>query len=69
MATGTVATVPSRPAAVLVTIPAVFRALKVTLPDEVTPVAAAIAPLLLTWNWLVEPTDNRADGEPEPIPT
>jgi len=53
----------------LVTIPAVFRPLNVIVPDEETPVAAAIAPLLLTWNWLVEPTDSKAEGELDPTPT
>ena len=42
--------------------------LKVIVPEEVIPVAAAIAPELFTWNWLVEPTDRREVGLVVPTP-
>ncbi|MCB9817363.1 hypothetical protein H6795_02355 [Candidatus Nomurabacteria bacterium] len=54
LATGTLATVPSTPAAVLVTIPAVLRPLKVIVPELVIAVAFWIAlPELMT---VVAPT-------------
>ena len=42
---------------------------KVMVPDEVTPVAAAMAPLELTWNWEEEPTEKMDEGVAVPIPT
>jgi hypothetical protein len=49
--------------------PLVERPEKATVPEEVIPVAAAIAPELLTWNWDDEPTESRAEGDEFPIPT
>jgi hypothetical protein len=48
LATGTEAVVPNTPPAVLVTIPAVERPEKVMVPELVIPVAAAMAPVVLT---------------------
>src|SRR3990172_12105773 len=47
----------------------VFKSEKVIDPEEVIPVAAAIAPVESTWNWEVEPTDSKAEGAVVPIPT
>ena len=41
----------------------------VIVPDEVMPVAAAIAPDELTWNKSPEPTVNKEAGDGSPIPT
>ena len=54
---------------VTITTPSWVSPLKVIVPLEVTPVAAVIAPVELTWNWLVDPTDSREDGAVVPIPT
>jgi len=42
---------------------------KLIVPEEVIPVAAAIAPEELIWNKSPEPTVNRAAGEVSPMPT
>ncbi len=39
------------------------------VPDEVIPVAAAIAPELFTWNKSPLPTVNNEAGDESPIPT
>jgi hypothetical protein len=41
---------------------------KVTVPEEVMPVAAATAPEELTWNWEEEPTEKIDEGLVVPIP-
>ena len=69
LAIGMVVVVPSTPPAVLVTTPAVARSENVTVPEDVTPVAAAIAPEPFTWNWLEEPTLNSEFGAVVPMPT
>jgi hypothetical protein len=41
---------------------------KVIVPEELIPVAAAIAPEELTWNWELEPTAKIDEGVVVPIP-
>jgi hypothetical protein len=47
----------------------VVKADNVIVPEEVRPVAAAMAPEELTWNKSPEPTVNAAAGEVSPMPT
>jgi hypothetical protein len=65
-----VTVVPKVPApSVHPTPPAVLRPEKVMEPEEVIPVAAAIAPVLFTWNCEVLPTLNKEAGVVVPMPT
>ncbi len=52
-----------------VTTPSVVKEEKVIVPEEVIPVAEAMAPEELTWNWEEEPTERRLKGSEVPMPT
>ena len=49
--------------------PLVDKPEKAMVPEDEIPVAAAMAPLVFTWNGDDVPTDNNEDGLDVPIPT
>ena len=51
------------------TTPTPPRLEKVMVPLEVMPVAAAMLPAELTWNWELAPTENKDAGAVVPMPT
>ena len=59
----------SWPPVVVATSLLAVRPLKVIVPDDVTPVAAVMAPEELTWKASPEPTVKRLAGDVSPIPT